>query len=245
MSQSGRDQPGAAETADGRWSWLYRAAGVAALMSVVIILIEVIRNIASPPPSNVVGWFTLFQDNRLLGLLAFELLIIISNALAIPMYLALYVALRRVSASLMTIALAVGLVGIAVVFAGRPAFEMLYLSDQYAAATTEAQRSMFLSAGEMVLAIFNGTASQVSYIFAAIALLIISVVMLRSGIFGKITGYVGIITNVLALGFYVPRIGIFFGLISVLPFLIIWNILVARKFFQLGQARPEVTVPYE
>ncbi|MBE9541168.1 MAG: hypothetical protein IMF01_02530 [Proteobacteria bacterium] len=45
----------------------------------------------------------------------------------------------------------------------------------------------------------------------------------------------GIITNVVALGFYIPKIGIIFGIISVFPFLMIWNILIARRFFQLGQ----------
>lgn len=69
--------------------------------------------------------------------------------------------------------------------------------------------------------------------------------MLRSSIFSKITGYVGIVTNVFALGFYVPKIGIVFGLISVLPFLIIWNILIARRFFQLGQGKPDVKVHKE
>jgi hypothetical protein len=245
MSQLELHQVTDVEAADGHWNWLYKIAGVAALISVVIILLEVIRNIASPPPSTVVGWFTLFQSNKFLGLLAFELLIIISNALAIPMYLAFYIALRRVSQSFMIIALALGLIGIAAVFAARPAFEMLYLSDQYATATTDVQRSMFLAAGEMVLVTFNGTASQVSYVFAAIALTTISVVMLRSGIFSKITGYVGIITNVLALGFYLPEIGIIFGLISVLPFLIIWNILIARRFFQLGQGKPGKAVHKE
>ena len=93
---------------------------------------------------------------------------------------------------------------------------------------------MFLAAGEAVLASFNGTASQVSCVFAALALLTVSVVMFRSRIFGKVTAYVGIISNILALGFYVPEIGLFFGMISVFPFLLIWNILVARRFFQLG-----------
>jgi len=161
------------------------------------------------------------------------------------MFLALYAALQRAHKSSMAIAVALAGVGIAVYFASNTALSMLALSDQYAAATTDVQRSMFLAAGEMVLVTFNGTASQVSYVFAAIALITISVVMLRSGIFSKITGYVGIITNVLALGFYLPEIGIIFGLISVLPFLIIWNILIARRFFQLGQGKPDKTVHKE
>lgn len=226
-----------AETADSRWKGLYKVAGVAALISLVIIPIQIIVFIASPPPSTAIDWFTLFQNNKLLGLLSFELLIIVSVALAIPMYLAFYAALRRVSESFMAIATALGLVGIVAFFVARPVFDMLYLSDQYAAATTDAQRAMFLAAGEAMLAIFKGTASHLGYVFAALAPLIISVVMLRSNIFSKKTAYVGIITNVVALGFYIPKIGIIFGIISVFPFLMIWDILIARRFFQLGQPR--------
>jgi len=235
MSQWKQDQVTDPETADSHWHLLYRIAGAAALISVVIVLLEIIRFIAWPPPSTVVGWFALFQNNKLLGLLSLELLIVVGNVLAIPVYLAFYIALRRASVSFMAIATAVGLVGIAAIFAARPIFEMLYLSDQYAAATTETQKAMFLAAGDAMLAIFNGTAAQVNYVLAAIALLTVSVVMLRSSVFSKVTAYVGIITNVLALGFYVPKIGIILALISVLPFLIIWNILIARRFFQLGR----------
>jgi hypothetical protein len=39
-----------AETADSRWSWLYRVAGVAALISVVIILLEVTGNVVLLAP---------------------------------------------------------------------------------------------------------------------------------------------------------------------------------------------------
>jgi hypothetical protein len=235
MSQWKLDQVTGPETADSHRHWLYRIAGAAALITVVIVLLEIIRFFVWPPPSTVVGWFALFQNNKLLGLLSFELLIVVSNVLAIPVYLAFYIALRRASVSFMAIATALGLVGIAAIFAARPIFEMLYLSDQYAAATTETQKAMFLAAGEAMLAIFNGTAAQVNYVLAAIALLTISVVMLRSSVFSKVTAYVGIITNVLALGFYVPKIGIILALISVLPFLIIWNILIAGRFFQLGR----------
>lgn len=196
------------------------------------------HNISSPAPATVAGWFALFQENRLLGLLSLELLIIVSNVLAVPMYLAFYAALRRTSVSFMAIAAGLGLVGIAAVFSARPAFDMLYLSGRYAAATTDAQRSAILAAGESSLAVFNGSASQVSYVLAAVALMVVCFVMLRGRVFGKGTAYVGILANILALGFYLPGIGIFLALLSVLPFLLIWNILIARRFFQLASGMP-------
>jgi hypothetical protein len=239
MSQLKLNQVTDAETADSHWHWLYKIGGAAAVIMVVFIPIQIIVYIFWPIPETAIDSFTLFQNNKLIGLLSLELTYIVSNVLAIPLYLALYIALKRASESFMAIATALGLVAIPAIFAARPIFEMLYLSEQYAAATTDAQRSIFLAAGQAKLALIYGTAQNVHYVLGTIALLIISVVMLRSNVFSKATAYMGIIANVLAFGLYVPKIGIILSVISVLPFLTIWFILVARRLFQLGrQATP-------
>jgi hypothetical protein len=216
------------------WKSLYKVAGVAALIMVVFIPIQSIIFFVWPPPSTVIGWFTLFQNNRLLGLLDMDLLLIIDQVLMGLVLLALYAALKRASPSFMTIALTSGLVGIATYFASSTAFNMLSLSSQYAAATTNAQRAMFLAAGQATLTMWTGTAFDVSYILGGVALLIISAVMLRSNIFSKVTAYVGL---VLSVTMFVPptvgTIGLVFSLISLVP-LMIWLILIARRLFQLG-----------
>lgn len=118
------------------------------MFGVAIIPIQLIVFIAWGQPDTAIGWFTLFQDNKLAGLLAFELLLIVSVAVGIATTLALYIALRRVDESFMVIALALGLVEAVAFMLARPTFEMLYLSEGYAAATTDAQRAMFLAAGK-------------------------------------------------------------------------------------------------
>jgi hypothetical protein len=223
-----------AETPDPSWHWLYRIGGVAALIMAMIIPLQLIVFIVSPPPSTVIGWFTLFQKSKLLGLLSFECLFIVYGALSIPMSLALFVALRRTSQSFTAIYMALSLLGVVALFVARPAFDMLHLSNQYAATTTDAQRSVFLAAGEAMLAIFHGTAFLVSYVFGSLTGLIISVVMLRSNTFSRLTAYVRIISSVFDFGIFVPTIGIFIsGFSAVL--LLIWNILIARRLSQLGQ----------
>ena len=225
------------ETADSRWKGLYKVGGMAALTTLVLIPIQIIIFIAWPPPSTVDGYFTLFQNNWLLGLLNLDLLYMLTTVLMGLVILALYAALRRASESYMAIALALGLVATAVYFASNTAFEMLSLSNQYAAATTDAQRSVFLAAGQAMLAIYQGTAFDVYYVISAVALLIISVVMLRSNIFSKVTAYVGILMSVLML---VPStagtIGLIFALTSLVP-TAIWLILIARRLFQLGSGQ--------
>ena len=76
---------------------------------------------------------------------------------------------------------------VAAYFASNVLFPMLCLSDQYAAATTDAHRSMLLAAGQVMIAIFNFTAFKESYIITSVALLIISAVMPRGKIFTRAT----------------------------------------------------------
>jgi len=59
--------------------------------------------------------------------------------------------------------------------------------------------------------------------------------MLRSTIFGNVSASVGIVANVLAVGFFVPVIGVFLSLNSVVG-LLIWYVLIARRLFMLAQS---------
>jgi hypothetical protein len=224
-----------AEADDSLWKSLYKVGAVAALTVLVLMSIQIVVLIVWPPPSTVIGWFNLFQTNKLVGLLDMDLLLIVDYALLGLVFLAFWTVLRRVNQSFMAIALVFELVGIATYFASTAAFEVLSLSNQYALAATDAERSVLLAVGQVMFAIWQGTAFNISYIISAIALLIVSVIMVRSSIFSKVTAYMGILASLLM---FVPptvgSIGVFLSLISLIP-TAIWLILIARKFFQLGR----------
>jgi len=219
---------------DPTWKSLYTVGGAAALISAVFLPIQIIVFIAFPLPDSVIGWFMLFQHNRLVGLVDLDLLLVADNVLLVPILLALYVALKPTSQSIMALGTTLGFVGLALFIASNPAFAMLSLSDHYAAATTDAQRSVFLAAGQTMLASWQGTAFQVAYVLGSIAGLAVSVVMLWSNSFNKGTASAGILANAIGLGLFVPTIGVFIAVFSVV-FLWLWYILVARRLFQLGQ----------
>ncbi len=224
--------------ADARWTSLYRIGGAAALIIALLIPLQAAVFIVSPPPGAVVDYLTLYQTNRLLGLLDLDFLMIVDQILMVPIILALYVALRRANESFMVIAAALAFLGIAAYFASREAtFSMLSLSDAYAAATTEAQRAMVLAAGQAMLASYNGTAFQISYNIGQLAGIIISVAMLQDPVraFSKVAAWAGILGNLIGWGLYMPTIGIYISLFSVLG-LWIWYILVGRRLLQMGQA---------
>jgi hypothetical protein len=92
-----------------------------------------------------------------------------------------------------------------------------------------------------MLATFNGTAFHLSINFFSIYFLIVSIVMLRSHIFGRVIAYLGILAALFNWALYVPQIGIFLSILSIVPFWAIWLILVARKLLQLARATPEAS----
>lgn len=222
------------EAVGSRWSGLYRLGAVAALFGVAVIPIQLAVFVAWGQPETALGWFKLFGESRLGGLLAFEILFVVNAVLGTATTLALYVALRRVNESLMAVALVLGLLQAAAFVVARPALEMLYLSDQYAAATTESQRAALLAAGEAVLAAFHGTAFHVGINLFSVYFLIVPIVMLASDVFGRPTAYAGIAAALLNWGLYVPGgVGLFLFTLSILP-LAVWLVLVSRTLFRLG-----------
>ena len=219
---------------DSRWQWLYRLGGIAALLTAIFIPAQVVIFMAWPPPTTAQGYYTVFQNNPVIGLLNLDLLLIIDQVLGVVILMALYIALRRTSETAMAIALVVGIVVAATYFASNPAFNMLTLSHQYAAAVTDVQRALYLAAGESMLAIYNGTAFHVSYILGALVGTVIGVVMWRSEVFSRATASMAILANVISLGLYVPVVGLYISIFSVL-FLEIFYILVARRVWQMGR----------
>jgi hypothetical protein len=221
------------EPSHSDWKALYVVGAVAAIVMVVLIPLQSLVYLAWPPPATVAGYFALFQRNWLRGLLGLDLLYLADSTLMILIYLALYMALKRAGESLSLIALGLALVGTAAYFASNPAFEMRALSVGYAAATTDAQRGLFLAAGEALLAGYRGTAFDVYYIFNAVALLCFSWVMLCSTVFSRVHAYLGFASGLLMLvPSSVDTIGPLFGLLSLIPW-VFWLMAFARRLIRL------------
>ncbi len=223
-------------TTSSEWGSLCRIGGLAAMGVLALVPIQMIVYFVWPPPTTVIAWFELLQSNALVGLLDLDLLMIADYGLLALFFLALYVALRRTSPSFMAIALTAELLAIAAYFASTIPFEMLTLSGQYAAASSEAERSASLAAGQAIYAVWQGTAFDVSYVLSAAATLIASVVMLRSRVFGKATAFAGIAMG--AAGLVPPTVGsvgLVMSLVSLVP-MWIWLLFAGRRLLQLARS---------
>jgi hypothetical protein len=188
-----------------------------------------------PPPleGGATDWFALLQENRLVGLIDLDLLLVADNVLLIAILLALYLVLRETLEWAMQIATALGFVGIVLYLATNPAIQMAALSDRFTDATTDAERSAAAAAGEAMLAMWQGTAFEVAYLCGSAAGVLIGVVMLQSRLFGGLTAWMAIVANGLGLGLYVPRVGVYIAVFSVL-FLEVWYVLIALRLLRFG-----------
>jgi hypothetical protein len=186
------------EAAGNNWNSLYRIGGsaalICALMYIITLIVYVPANLASPPPATVLEWFAVFEDSPITGLFFLGLGDVIIMLLWGPMVLALYAVLKKTNRTWSLIATTFVFVGMVVFIATNTAFSMLSLSQEYAAAATEAERATLLAAGQAMLAVTRGAGQ----LYAGMQLvwfagLILSVVMLRSNAFSKATAWVGIL----------------------------------------------------
>jgi hypothetical protein len=231
VTQSTPDYAAHAQPQDGRWRSLYKIGAVAVVISIVVIPLSIVAFFVWPLwPDNILA---VIQEDWLAGLMGLDFMYLLSNVFAIPFFLVLYVTLKGVDEGWALIALTLGLLGLICLVPSRPIPEMFVLSDQYAAAITDAERATYLAAGESMLAHFHGMAYHAHYILGSASLLISSFLMLRSDMFSKATAYVGIVTNIVVFGLYVPEVGVYISMLSVVGY-VIWYILIARRLFQLG-----------
>jgi hypothetical protein len=220
--------------ASADWRFVYRAAGIAALAVVGLMPLQIAVFVVWPPPTTVADWFALFQQNPIVGLMNMDLALIVEYVLLAVLFLGLFGALRTVRPALAAVFLLFELLAAATYFASAVAFEMLAASGQWAAASTELERTAALGVGQGLLLTWQGTAFSLSYILAGAAMLLAGVVMLRGGPFGKITAYAAIVGGVLGL---MPAsagmVGLVASLLSLIP-LAVWLVGTGRALLRVA-----------
>ena len=240
---------------DISWITLFRIGGVAALLAVILfrrfLAVELmtfngfgIFEVPPSEPASALEWFALLQENKVVGLILLGLVDLINYALVGLLFLAVYGALRKVNRIAMGLAILLSMISLSVYFASNQALGYLYLSGQYQAATSQAQRSVYLGAGEALSANLQGTGWYVSLFLIYLAGLIIAIVMLKSDVFNKVTAWTGLLANsfgllLFATLIFAPAIAWLPPSLSA-PFRVTWYILIALKLFRLAKSYASV-----
>jgi len=238
------------ENQNSGWLSLYRLAGATALLAILVALTDISLTFlpggaGAPGTMTAIDWFALFQDNWFLGLRNLGLLPnILTLCLLIPLFMALYAVHRQVDPAYAALAMILALVGTAIYLSNNAAFPMWALSTKYAAAGTEAQRSLLAAAGEAILARGEDftPGSFTGFLFAEVGTFVISFVMLRGGIFSRGTAYAGILGGLFLTVFTIwsTFIPVYFEAAMIVAMIgglasIVWYVLTARRLFQLGK----------
>lgn len=228
---------------DADWKGLCRLGGVAALILLLYSIATVIILAGlGAAPATAAESFAMLQNNRLGGLLRLDILtVFVYMPVCYLLYLGIYAALRRTQGPYALLGTVLVFAGITLFLATPSALSLTVLSDKYAVAITDAERSQFLAAGEAILAsdMWHGTGAFIGGGLLQIGAVFISVVMLQGKIFGKAIAYTGILTHGLDLAHYffllfAPAIGNLLVPIAG-TFYLIWFPLVGLRLFQLGR----------
>jgi hypothetical protein len=235
------------EISQARWDRIYKIGGIAALGAVLVGLAEIAITFlpgGNAPHETVLDWFALFQEHPFMGLRDLGLLNILLNTLAILIFFALWAAHRQSpDRPYAALAALIAMLGVGVFYATNRAFVLWDLSNRYAAGGTDAQRAAIEAAGLAMLSVGRshspGTFSAFFLLEAAGVMM--SAVMLHSGIFSKAAAVAGLLgfemlllfeifsSFVLGLGNVTMILAMVGGLATM-----VWYILIARTLFRLG-----------
>jgi hypothetical protein len=225
---------------------LYTIGGVAAILQPLTVLaFTIVIATLGPKPTSAEEYFAIQQSSRLASILRGDLLTLILIGLYLGTFPALYLALRNVSPAYAALAALFTFIAVTVCFAGESTFSLLHLGDRYAAATSDAERAQLLAAGEAVIAsdMWNSSGAYMSGILLQGAGVMISVIMLRSSDFTKVTAYAGLIANALDLAQHVihPFAPSISGVLTTVmgPFYLVWFPMLARDLLRLGRGAPK------
>src|ERR1700693_1573008 len=222
---------------DPSWKGLYLAGGGSALLFVVLNVAAMAILAITPPAPSPGGAATLqwIASNKTAYTL--ELILFVApSVLAMVVFLALYMALKHVNKSLAAIAALIAIASEVTAPAVNSSPQslnaaLILLSNQYAAATADAQRLAFATAAESLIATTN--AVTFAGIMLEVGILIISVVMLK-GVFSKGVAYLGIATGVVGIFSEALRPVIGFAYIVFFVLEVIWLIAVGWRLYRLG-----------
>lgn len=222
---------------------LYTIGGISALLQITSILaLAVVMATLGPKPESALEYFNVYQESKMAGVLRGDFLLLILIGLYLGTFPALYAALRCINPIYTALATIFTVLTVSGTFAAESTFSLLRLSEQFAAAGTDAERSIFLAAGEAVIAsdMWNSSGAYMGGILLQGSGVMISLIMLKSKDFSKVTAFAGLLGNALDLVQHVlhpfaPSVKTFFAPIMGI-FYFVWYPMLARDFFRLARS---------
>ena len=223
-------------------NWIYRVGGLSGLVLGIGYLLTIIvmtTYAGGFPPPGIEARLAFFTEHAA-GWWVVSALMIFTDLLYVPVFLSLYQALKGINKYMIALALACeGLFVVLDLAITWTAYSTLItLGDNYAAATSDAQRATIVGAVGYPSAIVDSPLLGIYAIFIpALGLLMASLVM-RKGIFSKTLAYMGVLAGVSGM---LAGIGpIFIRELETAQYInaslaMLWFFFVGVKLYKLGQ----------
>lgn len=220
---------------------LYTIGAVTSLLQLATIFIYMmVVAILGPRVTGAEEFYLLQQTDFWASFLRVDLLLLILVGLYLGNFPALILTLWRHNPVMTLFASGFTLIAIILSFAGEATFALNHLSKLYATASSDLERARLVSAGEGILASgwWNSSASYVTGILLQGGAMMISIVMLSSPSFSKVTAWAGLIGNSFDLlqhliAPFAPGISEYLSFAMILYLL--WYPMLARDLFRLAK----------
>ena len=224
-----------ANSVDPEGKWMYRVSGIAAFVLVVgyFLTFPIYFWVGDQPASGVEAQLAYFAEHAG-GWWAIVFLMVFTDLLIVPIFFGIYLALKHVNKGLILVALAFKaflfvILDLAVTWMAYST--MIIAGSNYAVATTEAQKAVFVATASypsaMLVSPLLGT---YAILIPSLGVLFAGLVMLK-GVFTRATAYFALaagLTGILFMGSYIS------DSLAVLRYI---NALLATVFYLLAGVR--------
>ena len=229
-------------TVDPDGKWIYRVGGLSGLLLGIGYFLTIpvtILYAGGFPPPGVEAQLAFFAEHAP-GWWAITGLMVITDLLCVPFFLALYQVLKGINKTMMLLAIAcAGLfvaLDLAVTWTSFPA--LIILGGNYVAATSDAQRALIIAAAGYPSTMIEFPLGGIYATFMpALGTLLASLVM-RKGIFNKVLAYLGVIVGIS--GILAGIVPIFISDLETFQYInamlaMIWFFFAGLKLYKLGR----------
>lgn len=185
-------------TTNYQWKNLSRIGGIAALIQLgCVITTFVVFAVLGGEPASPQEYFDILTTNRLAGILRMDFASLVNVILYSVTSLGIYATLHSYNKPFAGFATVMILLGISFSVSNHSGYTWIHLSDLYSAATTQAQRSQLLTAGQVIYNAdwWRSTSGLISGIFMQGGMAFMSMIMLQHRVFSRYTAWAGILSN--------------------------------------------------
>lgn len=225
---------------------LYKAGGWTSVLFLVysVATILILALLDGGYPGSALECFNMIHENRFLALIRMDLISIIIIPFYYLLFFSIYHALKMNHELIAKIALFLTLAGVTVFVSGINLASIVHLSDKYYLTTSPELKNHLLAACEGMLAedMWINTGAIIRGILIESGAIIFSIIMLKTSVFSKATGWIGLLTHsfellsvVVGMLFYAPMKQVFTMVAG--PMYFVWFVMIAIRLFQLGKIR--------